>query len=105
MSGSTKLVPTAQWEYALYKVNYYADEAHTQLLRTDYIASSYECHLVGDIEERGPWSDKPYWYTWEPVVDSVPHPRKIGHLYGIPMYESGHEHGRREAIKRGLING
>ena len=105
MSDVTALVPTNQWEYTLYKVNYYGDEAHTQLLGTMYVSAAYEGHLISDIEECGPWDHSPYWYTWESVVENVPHPRVIGHLYGIPMYEGGRESGRREAIKRGLING
>lgn len=98
----TQLVPVSQWVYALFKVDYYADEAYTKLIRTSYFAASCDNHLVSDIEEAGPWSNRPYWYAWDVVADDVGHPRVIGQLYGRSVYESGRAFGERLAKQRGL---
>lgn len=98
----TKLVPISEWVYYLYKVELRHGE-HGKVFCTSYIASSFEGHLLSDIDRLIGHMEN-VWYEWELVSDApIGHPRVIGNLYGRPIHESGHEHGQREADKRGLV--
>lgn len=97
----TQLVPVSEWVYYLYKVELKHGE-HGKVFHTSYIASSYEGHLMGDIDDLIGRMEN-IWYQWERVSDDpIGHHRVVGNLYGRPLYESGREHGQREADKRGL---
>lgn len=97
----TTLIPTNLWVYDLFQITYYADE-NSPAQVTDYLVSSCENHMIGDIEDRWPGEWATY-YRWERVAEGVKAPRVIGQLYGIPMHESGWAAGRREAEKRSLL--
>ena len=94
----TQLVPVSQWVYDLYKVTYWSgdpDVAGSRVVKTTHIASSSEGHLQSDANESAP-SDESY-YTWEVVKENIGHPRVVGSMHGISIYEGGLSHGRRLA--------
>lgn len=91
----TNLIPVSSWTYNLYRVEFYtADpEAGGRLLKTDYCAAAFENHLIADCNERAPGGCN--WFVWEIEKDNVGHPRVVGSLYGLPVYETGWKHGHR----------
>ena len=98
----TGLVPVSEWVYDLFEVVYRSEEGGAIVSGPHYICSSYENHLVSDIEERWP-GPHAKWYDWNRLAENVGHPRTVGHFYGQSIYESGWEQGKREAEKRGLV--
>ena len=96
--NTVELVPVSQWVYDLYKVTYWSgdpDVAGSQVIKTAHIASSSESHLQSDANENAPRDD--CYYTWEVVKENVSHPRVVGSIHGLPIYEAGFIHGRRLA--------
>lgn len=99
----TRLIPTSQWVYCLFEVNYLDVEGGEVLHGPFYVCSSCDAHLEADVQGRWP-GQHCQWATWEPVdgADDVGQPRVVGSLYGHPLYEDSWSHGEREAGKRGL---
>jgi len=93
---TAELIPVAKWVYNLYRVAFWSGDpavSRSRLLRTDYIASSCESHLRGDCNESAPSNCE--WYSWDRIRENVGHPKVVGDLYGLPLHETGWEHGRR----------
>jgi len=93
----TELVPVSQWVYNLYKVIYWASDPDlpgSRQIRSTSIAASSESHLnslAWDLEYAP--RDAEYM-TRELVRENVGHPRVIGQMHGLSVYENGHSHGR-----------
>jgi hypothetical protein len=93
---TAELIPVSQWVYNLYKVTYWSGDpavAGSRQVSSTSITASCENHLSSDAWEHPPRNAE--FITWEVVKENVGHPRVIGKLYGLPLYETGYSHGQR----------
>jgi len=95
--STVELIPTDEWVYNLYKVEYWTDNAADggRLIKTIYLASSCDNHMWSDANEHAPYNCN--CISTEVVRANVGHPRVVGHLYGQAVYEDSLAHGRRIA--------
>lgn len=95
---TAQLVQVSQWTYDLYKVTYWTNDPAlpgSREIRSTPIAASSEGHMNSEAWEHAP--SQAEFMTWEITKENVGHPRIVGQMYGINVYEPGAIHGRRLA--------
>jgi hypothetical protein len=86
-----QLVPVKDWDYKIFKVTYFRDEACKHEIKSGYIMST-PGHIESEVEDHGgcSWG----WCTWDPIEDlqgKVPFGKGVyGHpqSYGYGLYDS-----------------
>ena len=96
---TTKLVPASEWVYNLYAVQFFTKDpmAGGQYIKTIFLASSNENHLETDANEHAPSNCE--YIHWNVVKEDVGHPRVIGNVYGVPIYEDSLTFGKRLSLR------
>lgn len=97
-----ELVPVSEWEYDLYRVEYWTENAADggRKIKTVFIAGSCENHVWSDANEHCPHNCNCISVQLE--KENVGHPRVIGNLHGLNVHEDGLSHGKRLAAAYGL---
>jgi hypothetical protein len=96
LDATAELVPTSQWVYDLYRVQYWQGEPTVgRVIKTVHLAASCRQHLSSDVDEHAPSGCD--YITWDVVKHNVGHPRVVGIIHGLPMSESALSFGARLA--------
>lgn len=95
-----QLIPVSEWEFYLYRVEYFYRADDEKPTWTKYLVST-DTHIDGEIQEYAP---NDHWTRYmEHEIGVVRRPRQVGTVHGMRMDESAIEAGQREARARGLV--
>lgn len=98
---TTPLVPVSEWQFYLYKVEYFYRSDDTAPMKTIYLVST-DTHIDSDVQDNSP---NDHWTRYqETEIAEVRRPRQVGQIHGIRMDESARSAGEREAKAKGLMS-